>query len=78
MEICTQNYSFIVEKTDQETWEQYYLRCQAIATCVDKHPDQLNQMEEMIAMSHYWIAHKYMKCSYNKRIYDKMMSFFSI
>lgn len=77
MEIITNNYSFSIEKTTQETWEQYYIRCQAIANCVDKYPEEITKLDEIIKLSHYWIAYKYMRCSYKSFIEDKINYLFT-
>jgi hypothetical protein len=76
MEIITNDYSFSIEKTHQETWEQYYIRSQAIANCIDKYPNEIHKLEEIIQLSHYWIAYKYMRCSYKKWIEEKIVYLF--
>ena len=77
MEFSSNNYSFVIEKTSQESWEQYYLRCQAIAKYLDKYPENYNKLDEISQMSHYWIAYKYMKCRYKKWIENKINELFN-
>ena len=76
MEIVNNNYILFIEKTCQETQEHFHLRCQAIAKCLDNRPSEIEKMPEIIQMSHYWIAHKFMKCSYKKNIENKMYYYF--
>lgn len=77
MEVLTNDYSFYIDKTPQETWEQYYMRKQAIANCINKYPSEISNIEEIIELSHYWISYKYMRCSYKKFIEEKMLRFFA-
>ena len=76
MEIFTNDYSLVIEKTHQESWEQYHIRCQAIANCINKYPQEISRLDEIVQLSHYWIAYKYMRCSYKKLIEEKMLRFF--
>lgn len=78
MEIITNDYCFQIEKTAQETWEQYYMRCQAIGNCINKYPHEVTNIDEIIEFSHYWISYKYMRCSYKKFIEDKICQLFLV
>jgi hypothetical protein len=76
MEVCSKQYSFLLEKSPQETWEQFHLRCNCICECVDRHPELVDDLQKIVQLSHYWIAHKYMKIKYPVNIEKKMIKLF--
>ena len=78
MEVSSSNYSFMLEKVTQESWQQFYLRAQTICRSLDRNPKLISEFEELKRLSHYYVAHCFMGCQYDDTIQIKLKKFFKI
>ena len=76
MEISSARYSFIMQKNKQESWQQFYMRSQAICTVLDRKPALIAEFENLQRMSHYYVAHRFMECEYNEDIHAELRRLF--
>lgn len=72
MEVQSKEYRFLLPKSPQETWDQFFLRRNYICYGIDRFPCMIRRLEEIILYSHYWIAFRYMNCRYTKGIEKKL------
>ena len=76
MEVSSAQFSFVLKKAKQESWQQFYIRSQAMCTSLDRNPKLIAEFDELEAMSHYYVAARFMGCRYNREIHDTLKRYF--
>ena len=76
MEVSASKYSIVLKKAQQESWQQFYIRAQAICTALDRSPDLIAELEEVESMSHYFVASRFMGCRYAIDVENTLRRYF--
>lgn len=76
MEVSSSKFSFVLKKSQQESWQQFYIRAQAICTTFDRNPDMIAELEEVEKMSHYFVASRFMGCRYSFDVNQTLQRYF--
>lgn len=76
MEVSSAQFSFVVNKLKQESWQQFHIRCQAICNTFDRNPKFIDELEDVKKTSHYFVASRFMKCKYDRDIETQINKYF--
>lgn len=76
MEVSSAQFSFVVNKLKQESWQQFHIRCQAICNTFDRNPKYIHEIEDVKKASHYLVASRFMKCKYENSIEKQIQKYF--
>ena len=76
MEVSSANFSFILRKAKQESWQQFYIRSQAMCSSLDRNSALIAEFDELECMSHYYVASRFMGCRYSTEIHATLKRYF--
>ena len=66
----------MLDKQQQESWQQFHIRAQAICKALDHDPALIDELESLKDTSHYFVAHRFMKCRYDPEICERIQLYF--
>ena len=78
MEFSTSDYSFVIDKTPDESWAQFHIRAQFICATLEKHPMFVNELSALVRTSQYSTPKRYMRCSLTPHINDCLKKYFGV